>query len=184
MLSDKKSGRQTCPKPVEMKIDRSVIFTTLGPAPDWSEQINYSDPPITYKLKNVKSRFDADEVVRSRSQTTNDARVSTQGTLSLMRLHQLVGGSHRDRSIHMERACHSMNAIMTQHGLLFKGFHISWLSWAHLFKQTIFCLDKWPNLGYADVKLNITCMHPLACVHTFSLCVYYNLYGRQYWSRV
>ena len=41
-----------------------------------------------------------------------------------------------------------------------------------------FWLDQeQPNLGYADVKLNIACMHPLACVHTLSLCVYYNLYG-------
>ena len=48
---------------------------------------------------------------------------------------------------------------MTQHGLLHKGCHISWLSWAHCYKQRIFCLDKWANLGYADVKLDITCMH-------------------------
>ena len=31
------------------------------------------------------------------------------------------GWNHRDRSIHKE----SVNAIMTQHGLLHKGFHIS-----------------------------------------------------------
>ena len=35
-----------------------------------------------------------------------------------------------------------------------------------------FYLDKQPNLGYADVKLNIACMHRLACMHTLSLCVY------------
>ena len=33
--------------------------------------------------------------------------------------------NHRDWSIHIERACHCMHAIMTQHGLLHKGFHIS-----------------------------------------------------------
>ena len=81
----------------------------------------------------------------------------------------------------VERACQLHGAIMTQHGLLHKGFHISWLSWAHWYKQTIFCLDEWPNLGYADVKQNFTCMHSLACVHTLSLCVYCNLYGRQQW---
>ena len=88
----------------------------------------------------------------------------------------LAGSDHRDHSIHIERACQLHGAIMTQHGLLHKGFHISWLSWAHWYKQTIFCLDKWPNLGYADVKLNIACMHPLACLHTLSLCVYCDLY--------
>ena len=79
---------------------------------------------------------------------------------------------HRDYRIHIERACLSMNTIMTQHRLLHKGFHISCISWAHWYKQKIFCLDKWPNLGYADVKLNIPCMHPLACLHTLSLYVY------------
>ena len=65
--------------------------------------------------------------------------------------------------------------IMTQHRLLHKEFHISWLSWMHWYKQAIFCLGKWLNLQYPDVKLNIACMHPLACLHTPSLCVYYDL---------
>ena len=29
---------------------------------------------------------------------------------------------------------------------------------------------------HADVKLNIACMHALACLHTLTLCVYYHLY--------
>ena len=36
-----------------------------------------------------------------------------------------LGFFHRDRSIHIERACQLHCAIMTQHGLLHKGFHIS-----------------------------------------------------------
>ena len=46
-----------------------------------------------------------------------------------------------------------------------------------MYKQK-FCLDQeQPNLWYADVKLNIACMHPLACLHTLSLSVYCDLYG-------
>ena len=45
-----------------------------------------------------------------------------------------------------------------------------------MYKQK-FCLDQeQPYLGYADVKLNMVCMHPLACLHTLSLCVYCDLY--------
>ena len=38
----------------------------------------------------------------------------------------LIGAhNHRDLSIHIERACQLHGAIMTQHGLLHEGFHIS-----------------------------------------------------------
>ena len=86
-----------------------------------------------------------------------------------------TNGKNWDRTI--EIACQLHSAIMTQHGLLHIGFHISWLRWVHWYKETIFWLDKCPNLGYADVKLNIACMHPLACLHTLSLCIYCDLYG-------
>ena len=89
----------------------------------------------------------------------------------------LIGWDYRDHNIHIERARYCMNVIMTQHGSLHKGFHFSWLRWAHWYKQTIFCLDKWPNLGYAVMKLKIACMYALACLHTLSLCVHYDLYG-------
>ena len=36
---------------------------------------------------------------------------------------------------------------------------------------------KQSNLGYADVFLNIPCMHCLAGLGMLSLCVYYDLYG-------
>ena len=61
-----------------------------------------------------------------------------------------------------------MHVKMIRHGILHKVFHISWLSWAHWYKQTICCKKGWPNLVYADVKLNIAC--------TVSQCVYYHLY--------
>ena len=85
--------------------------------------------------------------------------------------------THRDRGIYVERAYHCIHAIMTWHGLINKVFHINWLSWAHGYKQTISCLNKWPNLAYSDVKLNIACMHALACLNTLYLCVYYDLYA-------
>ena len=46
-----------------------------------------------------------------------------------------------------------------------------------MYKRKFWLDQEQPNLGYADVKLNITCMHPLACLHTLSLCVYCDLYG-------
>ena len=46
-----------------------------------------------------------------------------------------------------------------------------------MYKQKFWLDQEQPNLGYADVKLNIACMHPLVCLHTLSLCVYYDLYG-------
>ena len=46
-----------------------------------------------------------------------------------------------------------------------------------MYKRKFWLDQEQPNLGYADVKLNIACMHPLACLHTLSLCVYYDLYG-------
>ena len=36
---------------------------------------------------------------------------------------------------------------------------------------------KQPNLGYADVKLDFTCMHPAGCARRVSLCDYYDLCG-------
>ena len=45
-----------------------------------------------------------------------------------------------------------------------------------MYKQNLWLDQEQPNLGYADVKLNIVCMPPLACLHTLSLCVYYDLY--------
>ena len=38
-----------------------------------------------------------------------------------------------------------------------------------MYKQKFWLDKEQPNLGYADVKLNIACMHPLACLHTLSL---------------
>ena len=46
-----------------------------------------------------------------------------------------------------------------------------------MYKRKFWLDQEQPNLGYADVKLNIACMHPLACLHTLSLCVYSDLYG-------
>ena len=46
-----------------------------------------------------------------------------------------------------------------------------------MYKRKFWLDQEQPNLGYADVKLNIACMHPLACLHTLSLCVYNDLYG-------
>ena len=45
-----------------------------------------------------------------------------------------------------------------------------------MYKRKFWLDQEQPNLGYADVKLNIACMHPLACLHTLSLCVYCDLY--------
>ena len=44
---------------------------------------------------------------------------------------------------------------------------------------------KQSNLGYADVFLNIACMHCLAGLGMLSLCVYYDLYGFTFnwWQR-
>ena len=53
-----------------------------------------------------------------------------------------------------------------------------------MYKRKFWLDQEQPNLGYADVKLNIACMHPLACVHTFSLCVYYDLYEHSTWQAI
>ena len=45
-----------------------------------------------------------------------------------------------------------------------------------MYKQKFWLDQEQPNLGYADVKLNIACMHRLACLHTLCVCVYYDLY--------
>ena len=42
---------------------------------------------------------------------------------------------------------------------------------------------KQPNLGYADVKLDFTCMHPAGCACRVSLCDYYDLCGSDLFSR-
>ena len=52
-----------------------------------------------------------------------------------------------------------------------------------MYKQNLWLDQEQPNLGYADVKLNIVCMPPLACLHTLSLCVYYDLYDKNLVSR-
>ena len=50
-----------------------------------------------------------------------------------------------------------MHAIMTQHGLEHKGFHISLLSLMDMYKRK-FCLhQEQPNFSYAEVNLNIAC---------------------------
>ena len=39
----------------------------------------------------------------------------------------------------------------------------------------IFLVSEWPNLGYTDVRLNFTCMHPAGSALRLSPCEYYNL---------
>ena len=73
--------------------------------------------------------------------------------------------NHRDLSIHIEWACQLHGAITTQHGLL---------SWMDMYKRKLWLDQVQPNLAYADVKLNIACMHPL---HTLSLREYCDLYA-------
>ena len=38
-------------------------------------------------------------------------------------------------------------------------------------------MERQPNLGYADVKLDFACMHLASFAHMLSICVFYNLYG-------
>ena len=37
---------------------------------------------------------------------------------------------------------------------------------------------QWPNLGYADVNLNIVCMQALAGLGMRSQCIYFDLYAK------
>ena len=65
-----------------------------------------------------------------------------------------------------------MHAIMTQHGLVHKGFHISLLSLMDMYKRKFWLHQEHPNLAYADVNLNFACTQG----HALSPCVYYDLY--------
>ena len=91
---------------------------------------------------------------------------------------------HRYCSIHIERACQLHGAIMAQHGLLHKGFHISWLSWMDLYKRKFWLDQEQPNLGNADVKQNIACMHPWpACTHSLYVYTVISMIGNSFWQR-
>ena len=62
--------------------------------------------------------------------------------------------NHRDRSIHIERACQLHDVKMTRHGLLHKS--LTSADYAERLNNTNFkaLIKKQPNLGYADVKLD------------------------------
>ena len=53
----------------------------------------------------------------------------------------------------MRRPC--LDAIMIQHGLVNKGFHISLLSFIDLYKRKLSLHKEQPNLAYADMSHNI-----------------------------
>ena len=83
--------------------------------------------------------------------------------------------THRDCSIHIERACSLHGAILTRHGLLHKELHNSLLIFELKYKTKKFELGEMLKLSYADVNLNIECMQSLASLG-ISLCGSYDLY--------
>ena len=65
-----------------------------------------------------------------------------------------------------------MHAIMTQHGLVHKGFHISLQILMDMYKQKFWLHQEQPNLAYADVNLNIACTQG----DTLSMCILRSLW--------
>ena len=45
-----------------------------------------------------------------------------------------------------------------------------------MYMQKLMSIWEWPNLEYADVKLNFAYTYRAGCVHACSLCEYFDLY--------
>ena len=85
--------------------------------------------------------------------------------------------SHRDRNIHIERACQEHSVNMTRHGLLQIGLTLADKAECSSIKNFEALMKKQPNLGYADVKLVFLGMLCTGWGRRFSQCEYYYLYG-------
>ena len=105
---------------------------------------------LSIKIKRLS------KMLNVKMKNNNSVTILTRFKWSLLE----VWCHHRDRSIHIGKACKLHHAKMNRQGLLHNGFNISLLCLLDMYIINFCSQSEQPNSAYADVKLGFASMNP------------------------